>query len=84
MNTNGCVRVQKPDARWGCGYRNIQVQISGLLARAPELRNLLFVGRGVPTVPSLQQWLEAAWRDGFDVDGAEQLVRFLFHVNDWT
>lgn len=67
--------MQKPDARWGCGYRNIQVMASGLMARAPELRRLLFVGQGVPTVPSLQQWLEVAWGDGFDVEGAAQLVR---------
>jgi len=34
----------------------------------------LFDGSGlIPTVPSLQFWLEKAWNDGFDVEGALSL-----------
>jgi hypothetical protein len=49
-------------------------QASFLLRRSPAFRQALFGGCGfVPDVPSLQAWLESAWRAGFDPQGAEQL-----------
>lgn len=65
---------QEADQRFGCGYRNVQVAASYLLAQGSAYRSALFAGQGVPSVPSLQQWLEAAWRDNFDPEGAAQLV----------
>ena len=50
---------------------------SYLLAQGPVYRASLFAGQGVPSVPSLQQWLEQAWHDGFDEEGANQLVRIV-------
>jgi hypothetical protein len=39
------------DAGWGCGYRNIQMQVSHLLATSPQHRQALFGGAGfVPDI----------------------------------
>lgn len=41
---------------------------------AQEYKDTVFGGLGfVPDVPSLQAWLECAWQQGFDPDGAKQL-----------
>ncbi|KAI8467703.1 MAG: peptidase family C78-domain-containing protein [Monoraphidium minutum] len=62
------------DSGWGCGYRNLQMLSSFLLARRPDVAAVLFGGCGwLPDIPSLQAWLEAAWADGFDPPGRAQL-----------
>lgn len=70
--------VQQPDARYGCGYRNIQVMLSFLVRRGMSEREYserIYGGRGIPSVASLQRSIEISWRNGFDVEGAAQLVR---------
>jgi Peptidase family C78 len=69
------IAVQKPDARYGCGYRNIQVLLSFLLRQGPPFAQRVFSGQGVPTVVALQRAIELSWRGGFDTAGAQQLVR---------
>jgi hypothetical protein len=52
--------------RWSCGYRNIQMLCSSLMQR-PDFRNVLFSRDGkIPGIRSIQEWIERAWRDGFD------------------
>lgn len=71
-----CLKVvQQPDARYGCGYRNIQVMMSFLTRRGQEYAQRVYRGRGIPNVRSLQRSIELSWSQGFDVDGAAQLVR---------
>ncbi|GFH10257.1 uncharacterized protein HaLaN_05538, partial [Haematococcus lacustris] len=76
---------QPADRGWGCGWRNIQMQVSHLLLRpACPLAHHVFGGCGfVPDIVaglscclaavSLQAWLEAAWEQGWDVLGSESL-----------
>ncbi|CAN0075015.1 unnamed protein product, partial [Phaeothamnion confervicola] len=81
-------------AQWSCGYRNIQMLCSTLMA-LPPMAAVLFDGAvalataggaaapatgasggglgKVPGVLGLQQWIEAAWAEGFDPEGCEQL-----------
>lgn len=60
------------DVGWGCGWRNIQMLSSHLLARRQEARQVLFGGSGfVPDIAFLQRWLEIAWERGFDPPGAQ-------------
>ena len=55
-------------SQWSCGYRNIQIMCSSLV-QIPILRSSIFVGDGVvPNIAGVQRWIEAAWRDGFDVE----------------
>jgi hypothetical protein len=69
--------MQQPDARYGCGYRNIQVMMSFLTRRGREYAERIYGGRGIPSVHALQKSIELSWREGFDTDGATQLVRRL-------
>ena len=58
---------------WSCGYRNIQMMLSGLMTE-PAYKAALFGGIGIiPDIPSLQMWIERAWRLGFDPEGAVSL-----------
>ena len=60
------------DLGWGCGWRNIQMLSSYMLAQNQEVRDVLFGGAGfVPDIAGMQRWLEIAWRKGFDVLGAD-------------
>ena len=60
------------DVGWGCGWRNIQMLSSHLLAHRQEARQVLFGGSGfVPDIAFLQRWLEIAWERGFDPPGAQ-------------
>lgn len=67
--------MQEPDQRYGCGYRNLQTMMSYLAHQGPEYIRRLYGGRGVPTVRALQRSMELSWQNGFDTDGASQLVR---------
>ncbi len=49
---------------WACGYRNIQMLCSSLLA-VPAFAPLLFGGaRFVPEISFIQAWIERAWKHG--------------------
>ncbi|KAL4436617.1 hypothetical protein ABPG75_003756 [Micractinium tetrahymenae] len=72
-------------AGWGCGYNNMQMMSAHLLAARPEAREALFGGAGwVPDIPALQAWLEAAWRAGYDRQGAEQLGGRVQGTHKWV
>jgi hypothetical protein len=71
------------DAGWGCGYRNIQMLVSNLLKRE-SLEKALFDGCGfVPDIPSLQALVEAAWAQGWDTAGKDQLGGQLQGTRTW-
>ena len=67
---DGCETKQKA---WSCGYRNLQMLCAALLAGAERRMYgpALFGGAAfVPRVSDIQGWIEKAWADGFDPDGA--------------
>ncbi|KAJ2724754.1 hypothetical protein GGI07_001715 [Coemansia sp. Benny D115] len=72
------------DRGWACGYRNCQMMLSSLITRAAQwtAENSRFPDK-VPSVRSLQEALEFAWRDGFDLPGAEQLGRYVVGTRKW-
>ncbi|GBF94761.1 hypothetical protein Rsub_07644 [Raphidocelis subcapitata] len=72
------------DSGWGCGYRNLQMLASHLLARRPDVAPVLFGGCGwLPDLPSLQAWLEAAWEQGFDPPGRRQMGGHVQGTRKW-
>ncbi|KAI9342490.1 peptidase family C78-domain-containing protein [Zopfochytrium polystomum] len=86
------IRTDKFDWRWGCGYRNIQMLLSGLLAMdefADEVRNCVRPygdannSRQPLSVPVLQETIERAWRQGFDPAGAAQLNGKVVGTRKW-
>ncbi|KAK7275914.1 hypothetical protein RIF29_17040 [Crotalaria pallida] len=76
--------IESEDVGWGCGWRNIQILSSHLLAQRPEARGVLFGGSGfVPDIPSLQRWLEIAWERGFDAPGSDQFNHAIYGMKKW-
>lgn len=76
--------LKSEDAGWGCGWRNIQMLSSHLIAQRPEAREALFGGSGfVPDIPSLQRWLEIAWEKGFDAPGSAQFDHVIYGSKKW-
>ncbi|AES98449.1 zinc finger with UFM1-specific peptidase domain protein [Medicago truncatula] len=72
------------DVGWGCGWRNIQMLSSHLLAQKRETKDVLFGGSGfVPDIPSLQRWLEIAWERGFDESGSHQFNHAIYGSKKW-
>ncbi|XP_024215180.1 zinc finger-containing ubiquitin peptidase 1 [Halyomorpha halys] len=82
------------DRGWGCGYRNTQMMLSSLvhhtgyneqlykqwlLGRNPELPSR----SAMPSISRLQEHIEWAWREGFDVQGADQLGGKLVNTRKW-
>ena len=72
------------DRGWGCGYRNLQMVLS-CLVRQPGPRAALAsrLGPGMPSIASLQAAIEAAWREGFDQAGRQQLGGRLLNTRKW-
>ena len=76
--------MESEDLGWGCGWRNIQMLISHLLVERQELEEVLFGGFGfVPDIPSLQMWLELAWKRGFDSAGAKSFNYRIYRSKKW-
>ncbi|XP_049411378.1 uncharacterized protein LOC125874518 [Solanum stenotomum] len=72
------------DFGWGCGWRNIQMLSSHLLKQRREAREVLYGGSGfVPDIPSLQRWLEIAWKRGFDKQGSEDFDQAIYGKRNW-
>ncbi|XP_060171702.1 uncharacterized protein LOC132602906 isoform X1 [Lycium barbarum] len=72
------------DFGWGCGWRNIQMLSSHLLKQQQEAREVLYGGSGfVPDIPSLQRWLEIAWKRGFDKQGSEDFDQAIYGKRKW-
>lgn len=58
--------------------------LSSALIQIPQYRQCLFDGTGrVPDVRELQRYIEAAWADGFDPPGREQLQGQLQGTSRW-
>ncbi len=58
---------------WSCGYRNIQILCSSCM-QIEEINRVICGGNGeIPSIPSIQRYLELAWQQGFDEE-----VRTLF------
>ncbi|XP_061176566.1 zinc finger-containing ubiquitin peptidase 1-like isoform X2 [Saccostrea echinata] len=71
------------DRGWGCGYRNFQMLLSSLAAN-PTYSKVLFNGKPViPSIPKIQQLIEAAWAKGFDQQGKEQLGNKVTNTTKW-
>jgi hypothetical protein len=67
---------EEDDLGWDCGWCNLQMLSSNLLAEDKEARAVLFGGVGfVPDIQSIQKWLEIAWAKGFNIAGAEYFER---------
>jgi hypothetical protein len=71
------------DQGFGCGWRNLQVQVSHLLSTYPQSSPLCGGVGWVPDISSLQAWLECAWEEGFDPPGAEQLEHSVQGSRKW-
>lgn len=76
--------IESRDVGWGCGWRNIQMLSSHLLAHRKEARGVLFGGCGfVPDISSLQRWLEIAWERGFDGIGSRHFDEKIYGKRNW-
>ncbi|KAK4273800.1 hypothetical protein QN277_017126 [Acacia crassicarpa] len=76
--------IESEDVGWGCGWRNIQMLSSHLMAQMPQAREVLFGGSGfVPDITSLQRWLEIAWESGFDAAGSDQFNHVIYGSEKW-
>ncbi|XP_044740308.1 zinc finger-containing ubiquitin peptidase 1-like isoform X2 [Chrysoperla carnea] len=81
------------DRGWGCGYRNAQMLLSSLLTHTGYndlLYRKLWTPQGelpprtaVPSISRLQVLIEAAWAQGFDLQGSEQLGCRLHNTRKW-
>lgn len=78
------------DRGWGCGYRNAQMMISSLLTHTGYNERLYKLWQNqkpprssVPSISRLQQLIEQAWSQGFDIQGSEQLGCRLVNTRKW-
>lgn len=77
------------DKGWGCGYRNLQMLLSSLLQNT-LYNEAIYSAWGqhgpsrtaMPSISRLQRMVEAAWADGFDTQGADQLGK-LYNTRKW-
>ncbi|XP_058124389.1 zinc finger-containing ubiquitin peptidase 1-like [Anopheles coustani] len=78
------------DKGWGCGYRNLQMMLSSLLQNT-SYNEALYSAWGshgpartaMPSISRLQRMVEAAWAQGFDIQGSEQLGCKLHNTRKW-
>ncbi|KAK9764696.1 hypothetical protein K7432_007599 [Basidiobolus ranarum] len=73
------ISYDKRDTSWGCGYHNLQMLLSCLLAMEDFDLNL----KSMPDVHQLQHLLEHAWEAGFDTEGAAQLDNHVVGTKSW-
>ncbi|KAG2348536.1 DUF1671-domain-containing protein [Suillus weaverae] len=75
--------VEAFDRRWGCGYRNFLMACAALMDQ--QIQNIYFALLDDPFPPgvrNLQRWIEAAWKEGYDREGAKDLGK-LVDTNKW-
>jgi hypothetical protein len=75
--------VEAFDRRWGCGYRNFLMACATLMDQ--QIQSIYFALLDDPFPPgvrNLQRWIEAAWKEGYDREGAKDL-RNLVDTNKW-
>ncbi|KAI9452319.1 DUF1671-domain-containing protein [Russula earlei] len=72
------------DAGWGCGYRNFMMLCTALVdQRTKPGYSSLLRNPTPPTVNNLKLWIEEAWKDGFDPEGAQGLKGKLVGHKKW-
>ncbi|XP_066947657.1 zinc finger-containing ubiquitin peptidase 1-like isoform X2 [Macrobrachium rosenbergii] len=71
------------DRGWGCGYRNIQMLLSSLQHHTGYYARLFSGPNMMPSISQLQRLIEQAWRNGFDLQGCEQLGGKLSNTRKW-
>ncbi|OJA19675.1 hypothetical protein AZE42_06955 [Rhizopogon vesiculosus] len=72
------------DRGWGCGYRNFLMACAALMSQ--QIQSIYFALLDDPFPPSvrnLQRWLEAAWKEGYDLEGAKDLKNRLVGTSVW-
>ncbi|OCH87412.1 DUF1671-domain-containing protein [Obba rivulosa] len=72
------------DRGWGCGYRNCLMSCASLMAQ--QKQPVYFPLLDHPTPPgvrNVQTWIEEAWRNGYDEEGASQLKHKLLGTRKW-
>ncbi|KAI0928869.1 hypothetical protein AcV5_006299 [Taiwanofungus camphoratus] len=72
------------DRGWGCGYRNFLMACTALMDQTQQ--SIYFPLLDAPTPPSvrnLQHWIEEAWKQGFDEEGAGELQHKLVGTKKW-
>jgi len=90
------MRQLKEDRRWGCGYRNFQMLFSSLVADDVFYQHLsqqpFFKGKNksplakppyIPSIITLQDLIECAWKEGFDPEGAAHFKYRLKYSSRW-
>lgn len=78
------ISVEAFDRRWGCGYRNFLMACAALMDQ--QIQSIYFALLDDPFPPSvrnLQRWMEAAWKEGYDREGAKDLGNKLVETNKW-
>jgi hypothetical protein len=72
------------DTGYGCGYRNTQMLLSSI-RKDTELCSIIFNNnnKNMPSVTKIQQLIENAWQNGFDVLGKSQLGGSLKNTSKW-
>ncbi|EIW71780.1 hypothetical protein TREMEDRAFT_67959 [Tremella mesenterica DSM 1558] len=73
------------DMAWGCGYRNALMSISALLISRPAYRPVFSkeANGAEPGVRRIQGWIEEAWEEGYDRQGAEHFKGKLLGSRKW-
>ncbi|XP_071517423.1 zinc finger-containing ubiquitin peptidase 1-like isoform X3 [Panulirus ornatus] len=71
------------DRGWGCGYRNIQMLLSCLQHHTGYYERLFSGPNLMPSISQIQKLIEQAWRNGFDLQGCEQLGGKLSNTRKW-
>ncbi|KAF9992576.1 hypothetical protein BGZ80_005028 [Entomortierella chlamydospora] len=84
------IQGDKSDRGWGCGYRNLQMMLSYVVNQTAvhcEDTHRVSTSRltpdPIPTIGELQQQLEFAWENGFDLPGARQLGHKVVGSRKW-
>ncbi|XP_018419146.1 PREDICTED: zinc finger with UFM1-specific peptidase domain protein [Nanorana parkeri] len=70
------------DNGWGCGFRNLQMLLSSVLA-SDSYRNCAQGCRYIPCIPKIQALIENAWKEGFDPQGASHFRGKLQGTRAW-
>ncbi|KAJ7702364.1 peptidase family C78-domain-containing protein [Mycena rosella] len=66
------------DAGWGCGYRNFMMACSSLMDQPFQPLYFPLLDDPIPpSVRNLQQWIEDAWKAGFDPEGKRELKKLV-------
>ncbi|BEI80265.1 hypothetical protein CcaverHIS002_0107940 [Cutaneotrichosporon cavernicola] len=71
------------DGSWGCGYRNAEMTIASLLMLPNSPYTSLFSGDGEPGIRAIQEWINEAWRERYDLPGRAQFKGEIMGTSKW-